>query len=89
MKMNDKPRFDEASPPAQRAAKNPLDPIVAAEDSATLDRVLRAAPSTLTEADLDAMIEALRRDRVRFTESEERRAAKRRGEETVDVPETE
>lgn len=51
-------------------SKNPLDETLADADAHTLDRVLRLAPTDITEADLDAVIEAARRDRARLINKE-------------------
>ena len=58
---------------------NPLDPIVAEADNATLDRVLRAAPSMIRADDLAALVPTLRRDRARFINLELRREEKKEG----------
>ena len=44
---------------------NPLDE-AATECHATLDRVMRSAPSSLDDKDLDALVAALRTDRAIF-----------------------
>lgn len=68
-------------------AINPLDPIVAEADNATLDRVLRAAPSAISDADLAELVPALRRDRARFIDAEQRKEARKEGID-LDLPET-
>lgn len=50
--------------------KNPLDTTLADADSQTLDRVLRLASTDITDADLDAVIEACRRDRARMIQKD-------------------
>lgn len=68
-------------------AINPLDPIVAEADNATLDRVLRAAPSAIKDSDLAELAPALRRDRARFIDAEQRKEARKEGID-LDLPET-
>jgi hypothetical protein len=66
---------------------NPIDPI-AVERNAALDRVLRADPEQITDADLDHVIAKMRQERTLFIVSDEdkkgRKRAKASGEDAGD-----
>jgi len=73
--------------------QNPLDPIVAESQNLTIDRVLRASPSTIrNDQDLRDLVVALRGDRARFIAMERSKEDRKEGVETgrvdLDAPET-
>jgi hypothetical protein len=55
---------------------NPLDPVVAEQDTRTLDRALRFTPDYITAADWPLIVEALRRDRARFIHAQQTKQEK-------------
>ena len=59
--------------------KNPIDEITAEEDAVTIDAVMSRTPNTIRDADLDALVEAMRRDRARFIAAEAKKAEKAEG----------
>jgi len=66
---------------------NPIDEI-ATEQNATLDRVLRAAPSTISDADLDATIAKFRKERTLFIITDEDKKGKKRAKGSGDTDDT-
>lgn len=58
---------------------NPLDTAVADPATASIDRALKAAPNTLTEEDIAALVPALREHRARFIQAEQRKVDKAAG----------
>lgn len=61
------PTPDDTLPP------DPLDPIVANADNLHLNRAITTAPNLLSDADLDVLIDVIRRDRARFNVAERKR----------------
>ena len=60
---------------------SPLDEVTEREETQTLDKVLRSAPSDIREEDLDGMIATLRRQRAQFISQDARKQAKKEGVE--------
>lgn len=59
--------------------KNPIEEITADEDAVTIDRVMSKAPSAVSDADLTALVEAMRRDRIRFIAAEAKKQERAEG----------
>lgn len=70
-------------------AGNPIDETLAIAGATVLDECLKRAPSSISDADLDAIIAHSREERARFALAKDKKEAKKDGVADVEVTETE